>query len=151
MTLWIFLHVLFVLVAFAFTTGVGVAMAAIGRSADPRAIRVAVRVGRPMTLTGGVLLLVAVLWGFVTAAKMQLPLSAPWLVAAYVMAAILLLLGFLVFAPWLARLGEAAQASPDDRASADLVAVANARAPAIAGPISGLLWLGLLYVMFFKP
>ena len=151
MTVWIFFHVLFVFVAFAFTTGVGVVMAAIARSADPRAIRVAVRAGRPMTIVGGVLLLLAVVVGFATTAKMQVPLSAPWLVAAYIMAAVLLLVGPLVFAPWLARLGAAAQASPDDRASAELIAVANARAPAIAGPVSGLMWLGLLYVMFFKP
>lgn len=126
-------------------------MAAVGRSGDVRAIRVAVRAGRPMTMAGGVILLLGIIFGFATAAKMQIPLNTPWLMASIVMALLILIAGLFVFAPWLNRLMSAAAASPDDPPSAELLTVARARLPGIAGPITGLLWLGLLYAMVFKP
>jgi Predicted integral membrane protein (DUF2269) len=151
MTLLLFFHVLFVFVAFGLTTGVGVAIAAIGRSGDPRAIRVGVRAARPMSIAGGILLLLGILVGFATAGKLGIPMGTPWLIASYVMALVLLLVGPFVFLPWQRRLLNAAASSPDDSPSAELLRVANERGPAIAGPISGLMWLGLLYAMIVKP
>lgn len=151
MNISVFLHIFFVLVAFGLTTGVGVVMAAVGRSADPRAIRIAVKAGLPMTMGGGIFLLLSAVFGFWAAGEMSIPPNAPWLIAAYIMVLALLLLGFLVFAPWQRRLLQASAACADDRPSPELVAVANAKAPAIAGPISGILWLLLVYVMVAKP
>jgi len=149
--LLVFFHVLFVIVAFGLTTGVGIALAAIGRSADVRAIRTGVRAGRPLTTAGGTILIVGILFGFASAVKLGFPLNSPWLTSAYIMALALLILGPGFFLPWQRRLLKAAEASPDDQPSAELLAIANGRAAAIVGPITGLLWIGLIYVMVVKP
>jgi hypothetical protein len=151
MNIFVFLHIIFVIVAFGLTTGVGVVMAAVGRSADPRAIRIAVKAGLPMSMTGGALLLLGAIFGFGAAGTLGIPTNAPWLIAAYIMTLLLLLMGFLVFVPWQRRLLQAAASCADDRPSPELVAVANEKAPGIAGPISGILWLLLIYVMVAKP
>jgi len=62
--LLVFCHVLLVIVAFGLTTGVGIALAAIGRSADVRALRIGVRTGRPLTMAGGIILVVGILFVF---------------------------------------------------------------------------------------
>src|SRR5579872_2622944 len=137
MLTYVFLHVLFVFVAFALTTGVGLAAAAIGASAEPRAILAGMPVARRLTLAGQVVMLVGILFGFGAAHAMQIPLSAPWLIAAYILAAGIFAIGGAVHRPWQLRLLTAAQASPDT-ASDELRALARDRAAAIAGPVPGL-------------
>ncbi|MBC5805543.1 MAG: hypothetical protein GIW96_04845 [Candidatus Eremiobacteraeota bacterium] len=67
-------------------------MAAVGRSADPRAIRIAVKAGLPMSMAGGVLLLLAAIFGFGAAGTLGISMNAPWLIAAYIMTLLLLLM-----------------------------------------------------------
>lgn len=64
MNVLIFFHILTMFIAFALTTGTGIAVSAIISSADVRAIRVATRVGRPLILGGSAMLIVGVLLGF---------------------------------------------------------------------------------------
>jgi hypothetical protein len=147
----IFFHILAVLVAFAFTTGVGITLTAIANTKDVPAIRTAVRVMRPFNAAGGILLLVGVIIGFGAAQMAGLPLTTLWLIVTYVAVALLLYFGLGVHMPWIAKLRAASAASPDDRPSAELQAVIDNAFVRAAGPISGLLWIVILVMMVFRP
>jgi len=145
------LHVVAMFVAFAFTTGVGIHMTAIADTLDVRAIRTAVRIARPMQTIGITIMLVGVVFGFVSAASAGFSLTSKWLVEAYVLLALLVVIGVAVHRTWFARLAKAAAASGDDHASPELSAVVADRFVRIAGPVSGLLWIALITVMVVKP
>jgi hypothetical protein len=151
MAIWIVLHVVTMFVAFAFTTGVGIFVSAIAETRDVRAIRTAVRIGRPLQTAGIIIMLVGVVFGFASAASVGFTLTAKWLVEAYVLLALLLIMGVFVHRTWFARLALATSTSDDDRASPELSAVVADRSVRIAGPVSGLLWIALIAVMIVKP
>lgn len=149
--IWEILHILAMFIAFGFTTGVGILLTAIARSGDVRTIRTAVKVARPMQIAGGILILIGIIFGFGAAAAVGYDLMSKWLVIAYVLAVLLLIIGVGVHSAWAARLAKAAAASPDDQPSADLSAVLDDRLVAVAGPVSGLLWIGLIAIMVVRP
>ncbi|HKW44564.1 MAG TPA: DUF2269 family protein [Candidatus Eremiobacteraceae bacterium] len=147
----IFLHVLSMFVAFALTVGVGIASTAIARTRDVRAIRAAAKIAQPLQLTGGIFIVVGVIFGFATAASAGYSLGSTWLVVGYVCAALLLIAGVAVHRTWLVRISKAAQASPDDRPSGDLNVLIDDRFVQAAGPLTGLVWLVAIAVMTLKP
>jgi uncharacterized membrane protein len=151
MNTMILLHIVAVFIAFAFTTGVGIALTAIANTGDVRALRTAVRVMRPFNAAGGILLLVGVILGFGAAQMAGYTLGSTWLLVTFVAVALLFVFGFGVHMPWIARLRVAAAASPDDTPSADLQALIDNRFVRAAGPISGLLWIVILAMMVFRP
>ena len=147
----ILLHVLVVFTAFAFTTGVGIALTAIADTRDVPAIRTAVRVIRPFNAAGAILLIVGVILGFGAAQMSGYPLTSLWLKVTFVAVALLLYSGLGVHQPWTGRLRAAAAASPDDRPAADLQAVIDDKFVRAAGPISGLLWIVIIAMMVLRP
>jgi len=148
---WIILHVLAMFIAFAFTTGVGVYLSAIADTLDVRTIRTAVRIARPLQTAGISILLIGVVFGFATAGAVGFSLTSKWLIEAYVLVALLLIVGLGIHQTWIARLARAAAASPDDHASPELATVVADRLVRIAGPVSGLLWIALIAIMILKP
>lgn len=151
MTIIIALHVIVMFFAFAFTTGVGIALSAIAASEDVRAIRTASRVMRPFNMAGGILLLIGVVLGFGAAQAAGFPLSSLWLIITYIAVAVLIFFGFGVHAPWSGRLRAAAEASPDDKPSAALAAILGDPLVRAAGPVTGILWILIMCMMVFKP
>jgi uncharacterized membrane protein len=149
--LWNILHILAMFVAFGFTTGVGIYLTALAASGDVRLIRAATRGARPLQTAGAVVLLVGVIFGFATAAAIGFSLTAKWLLIAYVLLILLLVIGVGVHRMWAERLAKAAAASPDDHASPELQAVIDDRFVRLAGPLSGLLWIGLVAMMVLRP
>jgi hypothetical protein len=149
--IWEILHILAMFVAFAFTTGVGILMTAIAQRGAVPTIRTAVKVARPLQITGTILLLAGIIFGFGAAAVVGYDLASKWLLIAYVLAALLLIFGVGIHAAWSMRLAKAADASPDDHPSPELTAVLGDRLVAAAGPISGLLWISLIAVMVLRP
>ena len=143
-------HVLFVFIAFALSSGVGILVSMVTASGDVRAIRVASRAARPLHIAGGIALLLGIIFGFATAARAGFALNSQWLVITYVLVAGLLVLvgGFL--APWTAGLERASASSPDDQPSPELRA-AIAGPGRIAGPIAGIVWLAIIVMMVLKP
>ena len=148
---WNILHVLAMFVAFGFTTGVGIFLTMIARAGDVRTIRAAASVARSLNTAGAVMLLIGIAFGFATAGAIGYSLTSKWLIIAYVLVALLLIIGVGLHRAWAERLAKAAAASPDDRASAELSAVIDDPVVRLAGPISGLLWIGLIAVMVLKP
>jgi hypothetical protein len=151
MAIWIVLHVVAMFLAFAFTTGVGIHVSAIADTRDVRAIRAAVRIAGPLQTAGIIIMLVGVIFGFVSAASMGFSLTSKWLIDAYVLLAVLLFIGVGVHRTWLLRLARAASVSSDDHPSPELTAIVADRFVRAAGPISGILWIALITVMIVKP
>jgi len=150
--MWIvFFHIVFVFVGFALTAGIGIFLSAIARSGDPRAIRTAGRAGVPIATGGGIVLIVGVLIGFGAAAMLGFSLGASWLILTYIFVSLILIDGFFFRRRWVIALRDAAEASPDDRPSEELLRVANDKMAAVTGPASGLLWLATLVMMTVKP
>jgi len=138
-------------IAFALTTGVGIFSSIIVRTGNVPAIRTAVRASIPLHSAGGALILVGVIFGFATATSAGFSLTSHWLIAAYVLAALILIIGFGVHRPWVLRVVAAAAASPDDRMSPELAASVGERPAQLAGPISGLLWIAVIAIMVLRP
>jgi len=151
MTIIIALHIIFMFIAFAFTNGVGIALTAIAATQDVRSIRTASRAMRPFNIAGGIVLLIGIVLGFGAAQAAGYPLSSRWLIITYIAVALILVMAFALHAPWSARLRTAAEASPEDKPSAALLAVIGDPLVRIAGPITGLLWLTVISMMVFKP
>src|SRR5271165_3043649 len=150
--MWLlFFHVAMVFVGFALTTGIGIGLTQIVHAGDVRATRVAARSALPLATAGGVVLIVGVLFGSATAAKVGFSLSESWLVLTYVFVGLIILDGFFIRLPWVSKLAKAAQASPDDQPSEELRELSESRLAAVTGPLSGLLWLGTLIMMTVKP
>lgn len=145
------LHVLAMFVAFAFTTGAGIVMAAIANAGDVRVIRIVSKTMLPFQAAGGVVLVLGVVFGFGTAVTAGFTLTSKWLIVAYVLAALIIFIGLGIHGPWTRRLAAAAASSPDGAASPELSAVLSDRTVRMAGPISGLLWIAVIAVMVLKP
>jgi hypothetical protein len=150
--MWImFLHVAAVFIAVALTAGVGIHTMQIVKSCDVRATRVAVRAAIPLSIAGGIVLIVGALLGLVVTVQLGYSLTAPWLVVTYILLALLILDGFLDKLPWMRAVERAARLSADDNASDELRRLSNRKIDAIAGPIGGTFWLIILAMMIVKP
>jgi protein-S-isoprenylcysteine O-methyltransferase Ste14 len=151
MTMWTFLHVLSVFVAFALTTGVGIASTAIANTRDVRAIRATAKIAPPLQIAGATLLLAGIIFGFLSARAAGFDLASPWLAVGFACAVLILVIGFTVHRVWFLRLAKAAASSPDDQASPEVNAIVDDRLAWAAGPVSGLLWIVAIAMMVMKP
>lgn len=145
------LHVLVAFAAIAFLVVPGWMLVAASRSRDVAFIRRTFALGAFHGRVGGPLALLAGLLGFGAAASMGVPLNAGWLVASYVVYAVVMVIGIAYHMRWEIRVAKLAQASPEGTASGDL-------AEAIADPLglpmlwlSAVLWIALIYLMVARP
>lgn len=97
------------------------------------------------------LLLTGLVFGFLAALTGEMNLLAPWLILAYAAVAAAAVLGFAVTDPWVGRLERAAESSPVESPSSELVAVI--REPAARYATFALMFLiaFLVFVMVVKP
>jgi len=72
-------------------------------------------------------------------------------VIGYVLAALILVTAFVYHIPTATKLKALADASPDDKPSAELRAFVVAPIGRVVNVIDGVLWLALIYVMVAKP
>jgi len=100
MNILLLLHVIAGFGAFAFTSGIGILVTAIARTRDVRAIRATTRVAVPMARAGGGVIGLTVLLGFATAWREGFSLTSTWLVAAYVLVALLIIVGIGIHQAW---------------------------------------------------
>jgi protein-S-isoprenylcysteine O-methyltransferase Ste14 len=151
MITWTFLHVLSMFVAFALTTGVGIAATAIAGTRDVRAIRAAAKIAQPLQLAGATLLVLGIIFGLFSARAEDLDLASTWLAVGAACALLIVIIGAVVHRGWLVRLAKTAATSPDDRPSVELGAVIDDKFARAAGPVSGLLWITAIAMMVLKP
>jgi len=151
MTTLTFFHVLSIFIAFALTTGVGIASAAIAGTRDVRAIRAAGKIAPPLQQAGAALIVVGIIFGFLTARAAGYDLGSHWIAIGSTCAVLILVIGFAVHRVWFLKLIKAAAASPDDHASPEVNAIVDDKLAQAAGPVSGLLWIIAIAVMVLKP
>jgi type IV secretory pathway VirB2 component (pilin) len=124
----------------------------VAMSEDVGAIRTTVKSVK--VLVGPVamgLLVSGLVFGFIAALTGQMNLLAPWLILAYVAVAAAAVLGFAVTDPWVGRLERAAESSPVDSPSSELIAVIHEPVARYATFALVFLDAFLVFVMVVKP
>jgi uncharacterized membrane protein len=149
--LWTFGHVAAMFAAVSIFVGQGMLEGAIARSGDVRALRRVLAAEDRFAPVGGVIFLLGIGFGFVTAFTGDYDLTQAWLVIGYVLAAIILINAFAYHIPTANRLKALAAASPDDEPSAELRAAIGAPIGAVMNVVDGVVWLALIFVMIVKP
>jgi uncharacterized membrane protein len=150
-TIWKFLHIAFMFVAVSIFVGQGMLSGAVARSGDVHALRRVLAAEDRFAPIGGAIFLLGIVFGFLTAITGDFDLTQTWLLIAYGLALFILVNGLTYHRSQAEKLKAAAAASPDDRASEELRAVAGAPSVAVMNTIDGLAWLAIIYVMVAKP
>jgi hypothetical protein len=151
MELWKFGHIVAMFVAVSIFVGQGMLEGAIARSGDVRALRRVLAAEDRFAPIGGGILLLGVVFGFVTAIVGDLDLTQAWLVIGYVLTAIIFVNAFAYHIPTANKLKALSAASPDDEPSAELRAAIAAPIGAVMNVVDGVVWLALIFVMVAKP
>jgi uncharacterized membrane protein len=150
-SVWKFLHIASLFVAVSIFVGQGMLSGVVARTGDVRALRRVLAAEDRFGPIGGVVFLLGIVFGFVTALVGDFDLTQTWLVIGYVLAAFVLVNGIAYHGPRAAKLKAAAETSPDDHPSEELRALIHAPSVGIVNAIDGLAWLAIIYVMVAKP
>ena len=151
MTFWKFLHIAAMFVAVSIFVGQGMLSGAVARSGDVTATRRVLAAEDRFAPIGGILFILGIVFGFVTAIAADLDLTQTWLLIAYALALFILVNGLTYHRRQAEKLKAAAEASPDDGPSDELRAIAGAPSVAVMNVIDGVAWLAIIYVMVAKP
>jgi len=147
-----YLHVVSMFFAVALAVSGEIVVRRIAQSGDVRAIRTTVEKVKPLSgpiATG--LFLAGVVFGIIAALTGQIDLLRPWLIAAYIAFIVAVAIGIAITDPWVARLEQAAAASPDGAGSPELVAVVEDRRARIgAWALQGMIAF-MVFLMVVKP
>jgi hypothetical protein len=149
--LWKFGHIAAMFAAVSIFVGQGLLEGAVARSGDVRALRRVLAAEDRFAPVGGGIFLLGIALGIVAALVGGFNLTAPWLLIAYVLAAIILINAFAYHIPTANRLKALAEASPADEASPELRAAIAAPIGPIMVVVDSVVWLALIFVMVVKP
>jgi hypothetical protein len=150
-TLWKFLHIASMFLAVSIFVGQGMLSGAVARSGDVPALRRVLASEDRFAPVGGAFFLLGIVFGFLTAIVADIDLTQTWLLIAYALSLFILVNGVTYHRRLAERLKAAAEASPDDRASGEIRAIAGAPSATTINVIDALAWLGIIYVMVAKP
>lgn len=146
-----YLHILAMFFAVALAVSSELVARRVAMTGDVRAIRITVARVKPLANIATILFLAGFAFGIVAALTGQINLLAPWLILAYAAFVTATLVGILVVDPWTARLGAAAEASPDDAPSDELrTVIADPMARAASWALMVLI-ATLVFTMVVKP
>jgi uncharacterized membrane protein len=151
MTFYIAVHALVGILAFGILALPGFYFARIAKSRNVAAIRVAFAIAVKRGRIGGPLAILTSLFGIWVAYAAGYSLSAGWLIASYVVVAILVALGLGVHARWEAKVYKLALASSESAASPELRAAIDSPLDDVLNWVSLALWFALFYLMIFRP
>ena len=143
-----FLHVGSMFLATALAVGPSVLLYLIARTGNADTIRRAFAHTTSVFRAGGAFYGLGLLFGFLAALNGQIDLTASWLVAAYVLVAVLI--GFnLGFERWTKRIDRAVEDPSNPAAALDTAIQSRAPVYALAGMV--LLTISIVFVMVVKP
>lgn len=132
--------------------GGGILNNRVQQSRDVRAIRTVISAESRLAPVAGVLMVLGIIFGFVTAVAGGFDLLAPWLLITYGLVLVIILVGALYHGPHDKKLEEAVSESPDDQPSSRLSAlIAGTQGRRLVNVTDGLLWVALIFVMVVKP
>jgi uncharacterized membrane protein len=150
-TFWKFLHIASMFLAVSIFVGQGMLSGAVARSGDVQALRRVLVSEDRFAPVGGAFFLLGIVFGFLTAIAANFDLTQTWLLIAYGLSLFILVNGLTYHRRQAEKLKAAVEASPDERASGEIRAIAGAPSAAVMNVIDGLAWLGIIYVMVAKP
>lgn len=146
-----FLHIAFVFSGITLIYGTEFLLHRIGRSGDTRSIRTAFSMAKPVATVGPAIFWIGVGFGITAGVVNGYNLLAPWLLATYVLVAVLLVAGLTITVPWMNRVGALAAATADGPVSPELAAALH------DGRATALMWASIVVdvaivgLMVFKP
>lgn len=150
MEIWKFLHILSMFAAVTLLVGGSLFYERIVHSRDVAAIRRFAKVLKPLENLGIGLVILGIVFGLVTVAVANFDYTQGWLVIAYVLVGLLFVLGPIESAS-LAKVATAAEASPLDAPSPELVAAIQNRGRIVLQVVSTLLYVVIIFDMVVKP
>ena len=145
-SLFKFIHVGSMFLATAFAIGPAALLYLIARTGSVDTIRRAFSHTTLVFRVGAAFYGLGLLFGFITALNGSIPITTPWLIAAYLLILVLIAFNF-TFERWTHRV----DAAVSDETGADRIGVFRARTPlyALAGMITATLLI--VFVMVIKP
>jgi hypothetical protein len=143
-------HVTFAALAFGLAIVVDLVLTRIARTGDPATIRKAYRAAFPVAITIGPMFGLTLLLGLGLGLERHESLLQPWLLVAYALFAIGVILGAGVNRSKFMRIAAAAEHSPDGTPSPELSAAIAGATPVVA-ILTVVLLVALLADMFLKP
>lgn len=150
-TLFKFLHVLTMFVAVATAVIPEIVLHRIAARNNVPATRVvagyAAGVGKllPVFFVGGAI------FGLLAAATGEIDFFAPWLIAAYIVFVIAMVIGATILGPWAQHMAVAAESSPDAAPSAELTALIHDRRAIIGAVVLMSSIVVIIFLMVVKP
>lgn len=152
MPVFVFLHVLTMFIGVAIAYGPTALMVAASRNRDVRALRgITATYNRIGEKVIGPTFGLGIVFGFVAVFVHGFDLRLGWLVIAYLLVGLTLVITFGFTSPWLARVQAAAEASPDDQMSPELQALLNAPRNRVLLTLDALMIVLLIADMVLKP
>jgi hypothetical protein len=146
-----FLHIAFIFSAITMVYGTEFILHRIARTGDTRAIRTAFQITKPVGTVAPVIISIGIAFGLTAGVVNGYNLLAPWLLATYVLVAVIMAAGLTITVPWMNRVGALSAAAPDGAPTPELDA-------ALHDPrVNGLMWASIVVdviivaLMVFKP
>jgi hypothetical protein len=149
MSIWRFLHIVFMFGAVTFIVSMTIVIRLAARSQDRAMLKIIPAWYRLGDRVGGGLFLVGVAFGFVTAVTSGFSLTAPWLVASYVLVGLNVLNGWLVWDPKAKRLSKMIDAGEEN--APEVEELLRSRRRRTAEVIDMFLWVAIIFTMVMKP
>jgi hypothetical protein len=152
MPIFVFLHVLTMFVAVALAYGPTALMVVATRNRDVRALRsITATYNRLGERVIGPTFGIGILFGFAAVFFHGFDPLQGWLVIAYVLVVLAIVVTFKFTSPWLGRVQAAAEASPDDQMSMELSELVNSPRNRILLAVDALIIVALIADMVLKP
>lgn len=146
-----FAHILSMFTAVAAFVGGEMYLQHVSGSRDVRAIRRVYEAGKRNDGIGIAGFLAGIVFGILTALNGDLSLTDGWLLTAYGFVVAILAMGIGYWTPRAKKILAAAEASPDDGPSVELIALLTRPVDRVLLAFDLLLWAGVIFVMVVKP
>jgi mannose/fructose/N-acetylgalactosamine-specific phosphotransferase system component IIC len=148
-SIWKFLHVVFMFGAVTLVVSMTIAIRLAARSQERAVLKIIPAWYRLGDRVGGGMFLIGIGFGFVTAVTSGFSLTAPWLIATYVLVGLNVLNGWLVWDPKAKRLNRMIEAGEDEAPEVKELLLSRRRRAAEVADIG--LWVAIIFTMVMKP
>ena len=151
MPIFVFLHVLTMFIAVAIAYGPAALMFVASRRRDVRSLRAITLTADALGPFVGMAFSLGIVFGVIAIFVHGFDPRLGWLVIAYVLVALALLMTFAFTNPWLAKVKAASASSPDDQMSPELESLVNSPRNQALLAFDALLIVLLIADMVLKP
>ena len=147
----VFLHLVSVFAAVAISYGPLTLLTLTLRRGETQSLRALTASARVLTVSIPFFYVIGAIFGVLAAFNANFNLLAPWLVVAYVLWIVLMIIGAAVIGPWVERLGQLSASAPDGPFSPEIVAAATDQRIRIVRAVDGVVLVLLIFDMAVKP